>query len=304
MLDEFVGKGWNDHATDAEGVWTRLPEGLALIESPPQMFALANLATHVAGEHLGRWDDGIAFLERMTALPLWNADSDEAKGVRRLQSGLEYCAGRRDAAEAKLKLAMPASPPHVDSPRVRMLAVAASAFASQRRVSEAAATFEEALRFAAYGPTADDPAARALAVTGNNLSVEFEMRPTLDDEERRMMLRAAETARRYWEIAGDWMTVERAEYRLALAHVKAGLPEKALAHAEECLRVVTANNGDAGEQFFAHEALARVRLALKDSAAARTERDAAATALPTIANEGFRSYCTGELAKLDAMLAS
>jgi hypothetical protein len=302
-LDEFVGKGWDDHPTDAEGVWARLHEGLHLVETGAQMFALANLATHVAGEHLGRWDEGVAFLDLISALPAWSPESDEAKGVRRLQAGLEYCAGRLEEAERKLALAMPASPPHTNSPRVQMLAVAASAMAGQGRTAEAVAALEDAVRLADYGPTAADPAARALAITGNNLACEFENRPTLDGDERNMMLRAAEIGRRYWEISGNWMNVERAEYRLALAHLKAGLAERAQQHAEECLRVVDANGGDEGELFFAHQALAKVKHALGDSVAAKAERDAAAALLPTIEDAGFRSFCQRELPRLDEILA-
>ena len=41
-LDEFVSKGWQDHATDAEGVLARLPEGAALVQQ------LMETATYVA----------------------------------------------------------------------------------------------------------------------------------------------------------------------------------------------------------------------------------------------------------------
>ena len=302
-LEEFVGQGWGDHATDATGVWNRLPEGIGMADSPTRIFALANLATHVAGEHLGRWDDGLAFLERLSQLPAFEGSKPEGAGVRRLQAVLEYCAGRRTAADQRLVATQVDPNLHPQSTRVRMLAVAASALSNQRRMADAAAAFEEALRLAAYGPGASDPAARALAVTGNNMAVEFENRPTLDPGERELMLSAARAARQYWEIAGSWMEVERAEYRLALSHLKAGLVQQALHHAEECRRVVEANGAPAGEAFFAHEALSQVRHAMGDTTAARAERDAAAAVLPGIDDEAFKQYCAGELEKLNARLA-
>jgi hypothetical protein len=140
-------------------------------------------------------------------------------------------------------------------------------------------------------------------VTANNIAVEFENRATLTDDERAMMLRAAVVARRFWGIAGGWMETERAEYRLALSNIKARNAEAALRHGEECLRIVEANGSDAGEAFFAHEAIARARLAAGDKAAAKRERDRMAEILPTIADEEFRSFAAGELPKLDADLA-
>ena len=303
-FEEFVGQGWQDHGNDAAGVWARLDQGGPPADTPQRLFALAHLAAHVSGDHLGRWDDGIAFIERLTRLAPFDPATLEGKGLRRLQAVLHYCAGRRNIAEERLALAQPGGTLPPESTRIRMLAAAASALSQHDRLDEASAAFEEALALSAYGPDRDDPAARDLAVTGNNISCALEERVTLTPVQIRMMLRAAETGRRFWEIAGGWMQVERAEYRLALSHLKAGLPQPALRHAQECLRIVMENGPQAGELFFAHEAIAQVRLALGEPVAARIARDAAAAALPQIADEGFRSYCAAELAKLDAALAS
>ncbi|MFB3910024.1 MAG: hypothetical protein ACE15D_16660 [Candidatus Eisenbacteria bacterium] len=303
-LEEFVAQGWKDHGDDAAGVWQSLPQGIALADTPQRIFALANLATHVSGEHLGLWDDGIAFLDRLAALDAIAGGTLEGKGLRRLQAVLDYCADRKESAEARLAVAQPGGSIRPESTRIRMLAVAASALAQHGRVAEAAAAFDEALALAdGYGPGADDPAARDLAVTGNNLSCALEELPSLDDARTALMLRAAETGRRFWEIAGGWMQVERAEYRLALSHLRAGLASEGLRHAQECLRIVEANGSDPGELFFAREAMARAQLALGDPRAAREERDAAAAALPRVEDEGFRAFCSEELKKLDAMLA-
>ena len=57
-MKEFTGKGWQDHGSDAQGVFDRFPQGLELVESSSDALNLSALVVHVAGEHLGRWDDG------------------------------------------------------------------------------------------------------------------------------------------------------------------------------------------------------------------------------------------------------
>jgi tetratricopeptide (TPR) repeat protein len=300
-LEDFVSRGWRDHADDASAVFARLPEGIGLVTKDAHLAALSALVVHVAGEHLGRWSEGIALLERLERLPVHDAAAPGAKAVQRSKAVLFRCAGNH-AAEARCT-ALTASPDVPESSnRVRILATAASAFLGQKRLDEARADFEEAVAAADYGPGRSDPAARSLAVTGNNFACELENRASLGDGECALMLRAAAVDRRFWEIAGGWREVERAEYRLALSHVKAGDAATALRHARNCLRIVEENGSDPGEVFFAHEAIARSQLAAGDRAAAATSRESMAHALPQIVDEGFRTSCAGELAKLDAAL--
>jgi hypothetical protein len=301
-LDEFVSQGWMDHATDAEGVMARLDQGVALMTDARHLPGLAALITHVAGEHLGRWDDGIALLESMAQSAVFDPSTPEGKAVRRSQAILHRCAGNHAAEERSFAASKTGGATSEASDRIRLLAVSASALLGQKRLSEASGDFEAAVALASYGPDAKDPAARALAVTGNNLACELENRPTLSPEEQDLMLRAARAGRQFWEIAGTWKEVERAEYRLALSHIKAGRTQEALRHARRCLAVVQENGSEPGEVFFAHEAIARAHLASKDIGAAREERARMAEVLPRVEDESFRAYCTGELAKLDASM--
>jgi len=301
-LDQFCSQGWNDHATDAAGVFARLPEGLAMVESPQHVLLLTGLVVHVAGEHMGRWAEGVALLERLERSPHFVASSPTGKALSRSKAVLHRCAGNREAEARAFAAGRTGGDVPEASDRIRVLAIAAAALVGQKRMAEAAADFEEAVRLAAYGPDKADPAARALAITGNNLAVEFENRPTLSADERGMMLRAAEVARRFWEIAGGWTETERAEYRLAMSHIKAGDAATALRHANECLRIVEANGSDAGEAFFAHEAIAQALRCAGDFAGAIGERARMTAILPTIADEGFRSFAAEELARLDAAL--
>jgi hypothetical protein len=301
-LDDFFSKAMEDHTNDAAGVFARLPEGVALVSEPAHLPRIAHVITHVSGEHLARWADGIALLESLEKLPVFDASTPEGKAVLRQKAVLLRCAGDVDASERMLDAAATGGDVPAASDRIRMLAVASTAFLFQKRMDEARRDFEEAVTLAGYGPTKTDPAARALGVTAHNIAVEFENQETLTDDERALMLRCAFVSREFWKIAGGPKEAGLAEYRLAMSHLKAGDAATALSHANEYLRITGENGNDPGDVFFAHEAVARSQLAAGDVAAARAERALMNDALPTIADESFRSYCAGELKKLDAAL--
>ena len=99
----------------------------------------------------------------------------------------------------------------------------------------------------------DDPAVRSMAVTGNNLAFALEEKAILSDGETTLMIQAAQAARKYWELAGTWLHVERAEYRLAKTYLKAGNKMKAREHATECLKLCEAHLADDFEMTYARE---------------------------------------------------
>jgi len=301
-LDEFVSKSMEQHTADAEGVFARLPEGVALVSEPAHLPPLAHVISHVSGEHLARWADGIALLESLERLPVFDAATPQGKAVLRQKAVLHRCAGDVESSERFLAAAAVGGDVPAASDRIRMLAIASTAFAFQGRMDEARRDFEEAVALAAYGPTKEDPAARALGVTAHNIAVTFENRDAPTDDERALMLRGAFVSREFWRIAGGPTEAGLAEYRLAMSHLKAGDAATALTHANEYLRIADDNGKEPGDVFFAHEAIARSHLAAGDVAAARAERAAMNDVLPTIADETFRAVCAGELAKLDAAL--
>lgn len=67
----------------------------------------------------------------------------------------------------------------------------------------------------------DHPAFRALAVTGNNLACTLEEKNHRSLQETELMILASRTARKYWELAGGWLEISRAEYRLAMNYLQA-----------------------------------------------------------------------------------
>ncbi|MBI3722379.1 hypothetical protein HY251_00260 [bacterium] len=303
-LAEFVQQGWQDHVKDSPSVMGRLPEGVSLVAKANDLPSLAALIVHVAGEHMGLWDEGLALLARLESLPVFDSASAEGKAVLRSQAVLNHCKGNREATKRLLERARTGGEVPDASDRIRVLATASSALAQQKRTKDATAALEEALSLASYGPKKTDPAARALAVSGNNLACELEQKEALTDSEKDLMLRAAFAGRKFWEIAGSWTEVERAEYRLALSHLRAGKTALALEHARKCLEIVLANGSEPAEVFFANEALARALAASGDREGARSSREKAAAVVSSVADEDSRDYCKGELAKLDASLGS
>jgi len=302
-IEELIAHGWQQHAGDAEGVLQRLREAAGSITEIRHLPAFASLVVHVTGEHLGRWSEGIELLRRLEGLPVFDPASTEGRVVLRSRAVLHHCAGESEEERRCLEAGRSGGDHPEASDRVRVLAIAASALAGQGKVEEASRDLEEALALAAYGPAKDDPAARALAVTGNNLACVLEERPTLTSAERALMLRAAQAGLDFWRIAGGWMEEERAFYRLALSNLKAGEAKAALEHARRCLEIVEANGSDPVESFFAHEALARSLHALGAAADVIREREAMIGLLPVIDDASMREYCREELTKMDQQLS-
>jgi hypothetical protein len=304
-FEAIVQTLWQQHATDAAGVAARLTaEALPQIAAPAHVEAAARLAVHVYGEHLGRWRDGVAWVEGLLALPAAKAAAPEAlDGVHRGVATLLHCAGDLAAAEAALARCTATRAHAAASNRVAMLAVATSALASQKRVAEAVRTFHDAFAAAEYGPQKGDPAARALAVTGNNLAADLELAPERDAETTALMRLAAETARRYWEIAGGWVEVSRAEYRLAATYAAAGDLAAARRAAATCMAMCVANDAAAGDLLYAHEIAARVALAEGDASAAERGLAAAREQLARIPEDG-REWYVGDVEALARKVAA
>jgi tetratricopeptide (TPR) repeat protein len=285
-----VNAGWARHAESPEEV---LRDTLSLVDTVPAegVAALANLLFHVGGEHLGRFVLVESSIGRLLAV----AESPAAAApLHRLLAACALCSGSEE--QARPQLAQAAGDPVVN--RGIVLGLAACALAAQESTPEAAAHFEAAVALA----EATEGLVRSVAVTGNNLAVSLEQRAQRSPEQDALMLRAAHVARIFWEKAGTWLNVERAEYRLAMTHLARGEAPAAAEHAERVLSIVRENGGDPGEAFFGWEVLARARHAGGDTEGARAARDQAAACAPNVVDEGFRSACLAALGVLDGHL--
>jgi len=290
-FDTFINQGWDEHVSDSPGVAARLQaRGPALLTQESQIVPLAHLAHHVFGEHLGRWQDGLQFAQQLAKLPLCTPGGAAAQGLHRFMASLQLCAGGPDERAALSA-----------SDRIRVTAMAAASLA-ERDTPRALTLFEEALTqvdTAALQGT--DPCTRALAVTGNNLASTLEEKPQRTADERRLMILAATTARRFWALAGGWLETERAEYRLAMTWLQAGDIPRARQHAQNCLGIIAAQvpSAPALERFFAWEGLGTVERAAGNAtglAQALAQTEAAFAAL----DEADLGWCQASLDKLKA----
>lgn len=284
-FDDFLSRAWNDHAHDSPAVAARLRSGLALLEKPAQVAPFARLVVHVEGEHLGQWQEGLEILGELRASPQFQGTEAES-AVRRGEAALLAC--ERGSLPAEGLGA---------SDRVRALAVAASALSAQGHGERAEAFFREAMRLSGKLPK-EDPAVRDLAVTSNNLASALETKEGRAFRETELMLMAAHAARKYWELAGTWLEVERAEYRLAMSFLAAARPQDARRHAELCLETCAAHEAPAIEQFFAQEALGLAFAACGDAQGARNALERARDLFSRLPAEE-RPWCADSLAKLE-----
>lgn len=284
----FIDAAWADHAADARAVALRLEEGMALATDEAQLARLANLAHHLHGEHLGEWRTGIAFMQRLSTLPSFTAAGESGQTVRRCVASLDL-SERSNFDLDSLSL----------SDRIRVAAMAAANLV-ERDTPRAMQLFRHALAQAEHsGLGAADAMNRALAVAGHNLACTLEEKPARSAAERELMILAAQTSRRYWERAGSWLEVERAEYRLAMTWLQAGDMARARAHAQACLNIVAANQGEALERFFGWEAMGWVERAVANPSGQALALAQARAAFAEL-DESDQAGCAASLDKLAA----
>ena len=284
-FDAFLNTAWTDHATDSAAVAERLrSQALALVTEASRVVPVAHLVQHVFGDHLGRWSDGLAFLDRINALPVTQGAA--AQTVARFQAALKLAGGLADDRAA------------LDTSEcIRVTALAAAqlgahdATRSRALLDEGAATAERAAL------PDKDLAHRNLAIAGNGIASTLEEVPSRSEAQTQLMLRAAQVARRYWTLAGTWLETERADYRLAISHLAAGLLPQARQHAQDCLDNVQANGSVALEAFFGWEALGRVERAAGNSTGYAYAVTQAETAFAGLA-DGDKGWCQASLDRL------
>jgi hypothetical protein len=281
-FDDFMAQAWDAHASQPEAVAARLSEqGPRLATTPAFLSRLAGLTNHVHGTHLGTWEAGTRALQALH-------DHAQCTGAARAEvlralASLALCRGHAGAMEGF-------SP----SDAVRVAAVAAAHLA-ERDTVRASAHWQDALaRCDALQPAADDPCHRALAATGNNLACTLEELTERTASQRQLMIEAAQAARRHWALAGTWLEVERAEYRLAMTWLKAGDAVQASAHAQACREIVRTHAAPALERFFAEEAVGLCARAA-GHATAWAEAHAQADAAFGELEESDRAWCRPSL---------
>jgi hypothetical protein len=198
-FDTFIETAWSDHGDRPQEVADRLTGSLQIIETAAQIPPYARLLTHVFGEHLGQWNQGVAALESLRGLPAFDGSDAVTGAVVRGVAVLRYASGDQEALDT---LAC--------DDRVSVLATVSSALAARHQFKQAIAAYSEALALGRSGLPAGSPAIRALAVGGNNLASALEQKKDRDAPETAGMVAAAEGGLKYWKQAGTWLEEERA----------------------------------------------------------------------------------------------
>jgi tetratricopeptide (TPR) repeat protein len=244
-FNQYLNQAWTDHAENSLQVSQNFQTGLDLLKTQAETTDMAHLMTHVMGTHLGNWSEGVAWLKKMAEKSF--ADQEF---INRSIAVLELSSGK----DINLK-AQPSSE------QIRILSSSANALMEQKNFSKAQEFFTLAVEKCQLGLAKEDPANRSLAIAGHGIACVLEGKSVRSSEEVELMILAAEVSRKYWEIAGKWLQVERAEYRLANTYLKAGNLKLALDHAQECIEISKLNEAPALELFFGFEVLALIEKA-------------------------------------------
>ena len=240
-FETYIAQAWNDHVTQSPKLAQEFLIHSALAENDAQLNRLVGLVAHVMEEHLAEYENGIFILNQLKSNP--QAGPETQKSILRSIAALQVC-------KENFKLTS-----FSKSDQVRILAVASSAL-SERDLSRAQSLLVQALDLAESGLEKQDPAYRALAVTGNNLACAFEEKVSRSAEETEFMILAAQIGRKYWELAGSWLEVSWGEHRLTMTYLQAKDFEKALQHAQICVKLCQENKATGLDLFYAYEALA------------------------------------------------
>lgn len=251
-MDDFqkaIQQGWQSHSENPQAVRETLKRLFPDVQDDRTLQSFTGLLLHVAGGHLNDWADCIDTLNKLQAQPAFAVSAL----LKRAKAIATYCASSPDT-QTELE-----SLPPDDLPKV--YANACTELLANGDSERASRSFQLALEHCPPDIDADNPLARFLAVSGNNLAADLEENSNRSTVETELMLQAALVARKYWEIAGGWLETERAEYRLAMSHLQAGDLEKAEEHATLCEQICHENGSDPTELFFAHEALLKIQLA-------------------------------------------
>lgn len=250
-FSDYLNQSWKDHATATDKVAAGISDGISLISEGAHINQLANLIIHLYGEHLGRFEEGIALIEKLMKAPLVNPEIAAYLNCSKVTLG--FSAGSVTDWSG-----------FTPAEKVRIYCGAAGIQAARNEIGTAENNLHSALAIGTELSGAD-PANRLLAIYSNNLACALEERENLSADDKVLMLLAAHAGRKYWQIAGTWLEIERAEYRLAQSYLKARDPINSIKHANLCLTICESNNAGALEFFYAYEAIALVEYKMKQS---------------------------------------
>lgn len=252
-FNQYIDKAWTDHATNTQAVFDSLSDGEKLIVANENIPVLVRLITHVCGDHFGSWQVGIEKLQKLKSNSFYVANTESEFAINRSIAILKFCSG--ELKDLSL---------FSNSDQIRILAQAAGMIAEHGNLVEAKEYLNRALELAGRGLEKQDPANRALAVTGNTLACTLEEKSGRSEQQTELMILAAKVARKFWEVAGGATEVYLAEYRLSQSYLQAWQIEKSFEHAQISVEMCEEHKLSALDFFFGYEAIALAEKARKN----------------------------------------
>jgi hypothetical protein len=274
-LRAWLDQAWNDHAEAPQRVGDELLARVAALPDDADGAEALRLGLHVLLGHRG---DAAAVRTMVDGAP----------------AGERLTPMRERAHWALATFEGRAAPALAEGPRWGALGDVVAAEIARGNVERARTLLlSEEPAAAASG---DAAARKSFAASANNTASDLRTGPRGDAARDRLMIEAAEIARRAWERAGTWMNVERADYQLAMCHAALGQGAPALEAAHACLGRCEAEGAGPDERFFAHEALLHAHRAAGDAAAVEAERARMQALLAEIGDADLKAWCAETLA--------
>lgn len=281
-----ISSWWVRHAEETQLVSVEIHDNIselsgALPES--DCLAYARITMHVFGAHLGSFSEARALMQKLMQ------HNAEIKSLEFLNLQLAIL----DLAETHCYKTDNFS----FSDQIKIQAGAVQIHVGLDQTELAQEKYQKALNLMQSFDESENNsydlliAYKAMAISSNNLACQYEEEVNLTAAESALMLQAAHRAREFWEKAGSWLEIERAEYRLSQSYLKTGNLKTSERHARLCLEICNANRAPALEFFFAYQAMA---MAKPDSVSDRTQ----ATEYFNKLDEADKSWCEAELNKL------
>lgn len=284
-FETYIDQAWTDHVDHSQKVADSFSEAVANVETNEQLTQLIALVTHVMGEHLKKWSDGQRLLESFEKNRTFTIETETDMALRRSIAVMQL--GRNE---------LPSLDAFGPSDQIRILATTASALCEGETL-RSKELLQKAVSLSRLGIEKKDPANRTLAITGNNLACALEEKKSRTPAETELMIFAAKIGREYWELAGHWLEISRAEYRLGIAYIEANDLIEALNHALICLKMCRENKADNVDMFFAFEVLAKVEKARKNELEFQSALGLATEYFEKLGADD-KSYCESSLKKL------
>ena len=199
-FDDFINKCWDNHDKNTLNVCEDLKNSLNLIDSPDKIPRYVQILLHAYTGHLGNWTSARELLHKIQNLSIFTSSleshASQCLSVYRALAVVAY------ATEDKINFDRYLDLSTEECSDVRVYAMAANELTALGNIGKATEAFELALSRTPSNVSKDDPVARSLAISGNNLACELEEKVSRNEEEVALMITAATTARKFWEIAG------------------------------------------------------------------------------------------------------